>query len=53
MMSATKTFKLIACGLLICALTGYTQQVDPHAAIVFIVALVVAALGFFAGNENY
>lgn len=52
-MSAAKTFKLIACFLLICALTGYTQHADPHGAIVFVIALVVAGLGFFAGEESY
>lgn len=51
--SAAKTFKLIACFLLICAITGYTQQAEPHGAIVFIIALVVAALGFFAGEESF
>ncbi|MDV7209931.1 hypothetical protein [Azotobacter beijerinckii] len=51
-MSASKVFKLIACFLLICALTGYTQSVgQTHGAIVFVMAAVIACLGFFAGED--
>jgi hypothetical protein len=50
--NGSNIFKLIACFLLVCALTRYTQTAEQtQGAIVFLIAIVIASLGHFAGED--
>lgn len=49
-MSGSCFLKMVACFLLICVLTGYTLTAEARGLIVFVLAVVIACLGFFAGE---